>query len=136
MPGLYLPLVAGFFMRGRMASVTAATRRRWLRFSLRTMLAAFTACALLAWGGVWLADNARFVRQRQEALATFSYRAADTQSAIPWIRRAMGDKALESILLGTWAAEEEFESAKQLFPEATVRRNNLFWELFMEWGRI
>jgi hypothetical protein len=115
-----------------------ASKPRWLRFSLRTMFAAFTVCALFAWGGIWLAGNASFVRQRREALtlrpSNFSYRTADSQSAIPMIRRAMGDKAIAGILLGTWASDEELERANQLFPEATVKRNDPFWERFLEWG--
>jgi hypothetical protein len=111
-----------------------ASKSRWSRFGLRTMFAAFTVCALLAWGGVWLVGNSRFVSQRREALTSFSYRAADSQSVISLIRRAMGDKAIADILLGTWASDEELERAKQLFPEATVRRNAPFWERFIEWG--
>ena len=80
------------------------------------MFAAFTVFALFTWGGVWLAGNASFVRQRREALTSrpsnFSYRTADSQSAIPWIRRAMGDHAIGIVLLGTWAPDEEFDRAK------------------------
>jgi hypothetical protein len=108
------------------------------RFGLRTMFAAMTICALFAWGGLWLADNVSFARQRLEALGSrpsnFSYRTADSQSAIPLIRRAMGDKAIAVVLLGTWASDEEMERAKQLFPEATVKRNDPFWERLSEWG--
>jgi hypothetical protein len=100
------------------------------------MFAAFTVCALFAWGGIWLADNARFVKQRRAALAsrpsTFSYRAADSQSTIPWIRRAKGDKAIAVVLLGTWASDEELERAKKLFPEATVKRNDPFGERWLQ----
>src|SRR5262245_5407916 len=95
-----------------------------LRFSLRTMFAALPVFALCAWCGLWLADNASLVKQRRGALSTFSFVPADSQAAIPWVRRAMGDKALAHILLGTWAPEGEFQRAKQLFPEATVRRND------------
>jgi hypothetical protein len=111
-----------------------ARKFRWLRFNLRTMFVGFTVVALVAWVGPWLAGNASLVRQRREALATFSSRTADSQSSIPWIRRAMGDKALAEVLLGTWASEEEFQRAKQLFPEAKVRRNDPFWDRLMEWG--
>lgn len=111
-----------------------ARKRRSLRFNLRTMFTAFTACALLTWGGAWLAWNASVVRQRRDASTTFSSRTGESQSAIPWIRRAMGDKALAHILLGTWASDEEFRQAKELFPEAEVTRNDPFWERFLEWG--
>ena len=39
----------------------------------------------------------------------------------------MGDKAIAIVLLGTWGPDEELQHAKQLFPEATVRRNDPFW---------
>ena len=111
-----------------------ASKPRLLRFGLRAMFAAFTVCALFAWGGIWLANNAGLVRQRREALSTFSFLAADSESAIPWVRRAMGDKAIAHVLLGTWASDEEMERAKQLFPEATIKRNDPFWERLIEWG--
>lgn len=106
-----------------------------LRFGLRKMFVVFTFCTLFTW---WLAASASFVRNRQAALTSplsnFSYRAADSQSAIPLIRRAMGDKAIASVLLGTWASDEEMKRAKELFPEAKVKRNDPFWERFLEWG--
>jgi hypothetical protein len=111
-----------------------APKLRWLRFGLRTVFAALTVCALLAWGGVWLADTASLVRQRREALSTFSSLPADSQSSIPWIRRAIGDKAVAHILLGTWAPDDEFQRAKQLFPEADVKRNDPWWDRLIEWG--
>jgi hypothetical protein len=111
-----------------------ASKSRLLRFGLRTMFVALTVCALIAWGGAWLADNAGLVKQRREALSTFSSLPGDSQSGIPWVRRAMGDKAIAHILLGTWATEDEFQRAVQLFPEAKVRRNDPWWERLIEWG--
>jgi hypothetical protein len=40
----------------------------------------------------------------------------------------MGDEPVDMVLLGTWAAVEEEERAKFLFPEAHVERNEPFWE--------
>jgi hypothetical protein len=68
------------------------------------------------------------------ALTTFSSRTSESHSGIPWIRRVLGDKAVSHILLGTWASDEEFERASQLFPEAQIRRNDPFWDRFLEWG--
>ncbi len=106
-----------------------------MRFKLRTIFTATTAVAIAIWLTMtWFSRAAKYIDDRQQALKSpsseWGYRVAGSGSnvTIPWFRRMMGDEPVENVLLGTWAAEEEFQRAKALFPEANVERNDPFWE--------
>ncbi len=106
-----------------------------MRFKLRTILTATAIVAVTIWLTMtWLSRTAKYIDERQQALKSpsseWAYRIAGpgSKSSVPWFRRMMGDEPVETVLLGTWAAEEEFQRAKSLFPEAHVERNDPFWE--------
>ena len=104
----------------------AAPNRRRLRFSLRTMLVAFTVVAM------WLVWNVHRIRQRRVALddpsrywPTLIEPASSLpgpQASIPWYRRLMGDRAVKSIWVHPSATSDDLERAVKLFPEAEVTR--------------
>jgi hypothetical protein len=109
-----------------------------MRFKLQTVFAATAVLALaLTLTKMWISRTAKYIEDRRHALKSptseWSYRVAGAQSgvSVPWFRRLMGDEPVETVLLGTWAAEEEFQRAKRLFPEAEVERNDPFWEHLM-----
>ena len=106
-----------------------------MRFKLRTIFTATAAVAIaITLAKSWLSRTAKYVDERHQAIKSptseWAYRAAGPGSnvTVPWFRRMMGDEPVENVLLGTWAAEEEFQRAQALFAEANVERNDPFWE--------
>jgi hypothetical protein len=114
-----------------------APKRRWLRFSLRTMFVAFTGVA------VWLGWNLHIVRLRRAAIEAWSERWSPSNVTVwtvtaalekgplygeknpiipqvPWIRHLLGDEAVSTVIL-TWDVTEDARiSVRELSPEATV----------------
>ena len=115
--------------RERMAE---SPRRRWPRFNLRFAFVLLTLSAVAVLGVTnWIERTAEFVRDRRAALESrWSHSPAAIGSSvnIPFAQRMMGDVAVERIIVGTWASDEDFHQAEQLFPEAEVSRNVPFWE--------
>jgi hypothetical protein len=125
------------------------SKRRWLRFSIRTLLVAVTIfCAWLAW-------QVRIVRERAELrrwaadhgivnLATGgslpvppvnkgwqltasgkpAWRARYA-AGIPWYRRILGDQAVEGFsIYAAWREEREVKRIDARFPEAALAVNH------------
>jgi hypothetical protein len=105
-------------------------RRRWFRFSLRTLVAAVSAIGLLLG---WLGANWRVVAARTSALdeiespsppeAMIYYEHDDTAKAqvVSRVRRLLGAVAVRRILLvGRTFPAGRRQRIRALFPEATV----------------
>jgi hypothetical protein len=98
--------------------------RRWLQFSLRTLLIGVTVFCVVVGGYVgW---QAKIVSKRRNELnrvvdaRLVGIADNDEERVIPWIRRVFGDQRVASIrmLVGTDAAE--LDRLRVLFPEAKV----------------
>ena len=118
--------------------------RRWLRFSLRTMFALVTAIS------IWLAWTVSVIQERKLVLkdmrrtpgftvataGTLTYVGGPAPPAptISWLRRRLGDEAIESIW---WPADHiptayEVRYLERLFPETRFshpRQNHLGEEI-------
>jgi hypothetical protein len=104
-------------------------KRRWWQFGLWTLLiwmAMFgTACA-------YIAHEARIVAKRDAALQRLQSEEADGRITItrgtpfarpiPWVRRILGDQAIDVFYMSPDAALEERRRVGALFPEATILR--------------
>jgi len=101
-------------------------KRRWFRFSLRSLF------VLLTLVGLWLGWDVPIIRQRQALLrhvAVYQYESPRMGefAAVPWHRRVLGDEAVGVIYVNRPAGREYIQRAKQLFPEAHVFRSKLTW---------
>lgn len=109
---------------------TAVSKRRWLRFSLRTMFVLVTAVAL------WLGWELSMVRARRAALvelrndpAVQVFTAAEFESpleppdgaaALSQLRILLGDRSVAVIRFDPGHQQAEVDRAHELFPEADV----------------
>ena len=113
-------------------SVDGKPKRRWLRFSLRTLFVLVTAFS------VWLGWTASIVRERKLVLrdmrgnpgfvvapagaTTYLWGPAPPTPTISWVRQWLGDEAIESI----WFPADHIPTAyevrylERLFPEARL----------------
>ena len=79
--------------------MTAPPKRRWFRFSLRTMFVVVTVF------GVWLGWNLQIVRERNAVKAMVLSRGGSIVNlviplappGIAWVRRAIGDESYRNI---------------------------------------
>ncbi len=113
--------------------------RRLRSFSLRTLMVLMT----LACFGLAVVSNAAFARisalrrwARQAGVEVRTVRASNeflhsignfdrmAPETVPWFRQLLGDEDIKHIRFYTWGnpSNEEIESAKHLFPEATVEQ--------------
>lgn len=107
--------------------MTAAPKRRWFRFSLRTLFVVMTVF------GCWLGSNLHWIQERHAALDWIKTQAgawhdvpvsqgAKGETRAPWQTRIFGDTGVEQIVV---VVEKDAVVAKQrelarLFPEADV----------------
>jgi len=104
--------------------MSEAPKRRWFRFSLRTMFVAMTACTLI----FWLAWNIEQVREREQVLIMLDsqsvmfgdYPVAVPRGSMPLIWKLLGAKRIDLIKLPRNFNEEQMSNIKYLFPEAIV----------------
>lgn len=138
-----------------MASIAPShIKRRWLRYSIRLLLAAVTIF------GLWFGWQVQIVRERRKLMnwaadhggyvnvgdVAFNYYQAPADEAfsggfgnaipldgiirprltmIPWYREILGDKAVISIAYsGIWQDEDEAARIDRYFPEADVVHTN------------
>src|ERR1051325_4626005 len=101
---------------------SSAPRRRWFRYSLRTLLALMTLFC------VWLGVQVKWSRDRHEALAHehvcrigLCYRPA------PWSIRILGERGYEQLFIYHVAASDARHAKvmESLFPEARVELETL-----------
>jgi hypothetical protein len=108
--------------------------RRWLRFSIRTLLTCVALAAVLAWMGrdVWT------VVQRQAARRWLQQIGGTVDSLDDWngqhllqqpdpgtvsrLRRWFGDEPVVEVTLPSMASSAEVERARAAFPEAQYIR--------------
>lgn len=106
-----------------MSETPTPPRRRWFRFSLRTMFVLVTVFAVFVG---WLAREWRIVREREEWIR-YNYdgdhphwlaQGDDLGVSLPIWRTWLGDHPVRSIYpYDAWTAEER-SKAERLFPEA------------------
>jgi hypothetical protein len=93
--------------------------RRWLRFSLRSLM----ACVLVVAVGVYLASAMIVVRKREQIQRVYPIRAVYTNpehQEPPLVWRVLGAKAVSNISLGPEGTADDVAKLKRLFPEAHV----------------
>jgi hypothetical protein len=97
------------------------TKRRWFRFSLRTMFVLVTVLC------IWLGHSLTWIRQRHAVFHRHHPPLGMSRNGIrtdyanaPWSIRLLGEPGAVAILLkrGTNAAERE--RIQELFPEAKI----------------
>lgn len=104
--------------------MTPALKRRWLRFSLRTLFVVLTvaACCL-----GWIVNQLIWLNARRAAIAEIRhpgdwYKYADSElpeTRSPWQIRLMGGGAIVKIIAPN-RTESELKRLRGLFPEAEV----------------
>src|SRR5436190_21469206 len=96
-------------------------KRRWFRFSLRTL---FVVVTVIGIGAGWVAYQLNWIRQRHEFAKRYDSKSVfydifivDGKSAkCPWCLRLFGEEAHPYLTV----KKERMEEANRLFPEATV----------------
>jgi len=107
-------------------------RRRWFRYSLRTL---FVFLTLSSVAFVWIAKQMTWIRERHEALRLHAWfckeatwtECVSTEPHAPWQVRIFGERGVSevTVILDSWEeTDSEFnakiERTKKLFPEATI----------------
>jgi hypothetical protein len=99
------------------------TRRRWLRFSLRTLLVLVTLlCLYLGWAMNWIRQRQAFLRDSVpddpivKVLATVS---GLKEQAAPWSLRLLNENGIPWLYFES-AEQQKLIEVSQLFPEAKV----------------
>jgi hypothetical protein len=129
------------------AKVEPKRKRRWLQFSLRTLLIGVTLLALVPCG--YIGWQAKIVRERIALLTWLEKRKPidaplitpdwdiaqnennrwDVQfndDDLPWWRRLLGDHEVTSIRFPRLATEEEIARVRAAFPESSILPYGLY----------
>jgi hypothetical protein len=102
-------------------------KRRWLQFSLRTLLIGVTLlavpCAYVGW-------QAKIVRDRRALLDSIKAAGGGDETAMfynsasppppPWLRRILGDETVELLLVPPATNEETMARIHRLFPDTRI----------------
>jgi hypothetical protein len=133
--------------------MTAAPKRRWLRYSLRTLFVVVTVF------GVWLGWQASIVHERKRILSSLERQASDSfnpyvalfkmkqatlklgpadwpwpTNPIPWVRRMLGDKPVVFLGVPETMTKHDILHIKKCFPEAAISgRSSLDEQGVVEW---
>jgi len=111
--------------------MNVAPRRRWFRFSLRSMFVAMTLLACLAG---WLGRNVKQVREREQMRSVHAERGATVfgwgppRNRPPLVWRLLGATEMGDLIITMPVkdfTEQEFRAAQALFPEASVERGDV-----------
>jgi hypothetical protein len=93
-------------------------KRRWCQFRLRTLLIAVAiVCVACEAATVW-----QRTAMLKNAPAWWTDREYDNTAEVTWLRRVMGDQGIGTIVLDKTATDEQLESFRAVFPEASVYR--------------
>jgi hypothetical protein len=101
-------------------SVISKPKRRWFRFSLRTLFIVLTAVFL------WLGWTVSAIRERKQLLAELVKEGRGvidydpSNSSLPWHRRALGDTYLMMVDFSPDTPDEMIERVRKTFPEAML----------------
>ena len=107
--------------------MTPAPKRRWFRFSLRTLFVVVTMFGVACWLG-W---NLRVVRQRDDAIWLIESKGGQVDFAqpgseqfeVPLVFRLFGGRSVEWLMAPMLDfTAEDCDRFKRLFPEAKIRR--------------
>ncbi len=118
--------------------MTTTPKRRWPRFTLRTLFVVVTVIGVAAG---WLAFNLRQVHNREAILARLGRKVTHGVSAelipgpssrsMPFTWRLLGAKPMAVILFNhEGMTETECHEVEQAFPEAEVRRADSIFTVF------
>src|SRR5689334_62972 len=97
--------------------------RRRFQFRLRTLMIAVTVFCVVCG---WLLSQAAIVWQRKAMLrdAPASWVDDDERAGISWLRRAMGDQGIGTIVLDKTATDKQLDHYRDVFPEASIYRTD------------
>jgi len=104
--------------------MSEAPKRRWFRFSLRTMFVVVTLVAVFL---AWLGWELSYIRERKAWLRQNDFyglvtgvtvwKGSSGKAQIPWWRTMLGDEAVGVIQFPAHWPDEQCDHAMQLFPE-------------------
>jgi hypothetical protein len=109
---------------------TPKPRRRWFRFSLRTMLVLVTlVCVYLGWAGNWIWQRHEFLRRfnpriPNEMRIGHHWDYTTDPNEAPFALWLLGEDGVTGMSMDG-ASKADFQLAAKLFPEA----NHAKWEL-------
>ena len=89
-------------------------KRRWFRFSLRTL---FVLVTIIGVGAGWVAHQLNWIRQRHEFLNRHPQVYFEADRKCPWPLKLFGEKTFKMLIVPSRAEDE----AKRLFPECQIR---------------
>ena len=101
------------------------TRRRWYRFSLRTLFVVVTVvCVWLGYSANWIRQRRNFLREEAISVSTepapiLIENWKSEEPATPFILRPFGEEAVFAIRV-PMHEQETFRLAHELFPEAYI----------------
>jgi hypothetical protein len=109
-------------------AMSTPAKRRWLRFSSRTLLIAVTiVCVLLGWQVSIVRERTTLRDQFRESLEFLDSDDVDPLGApvqpprLSWIREAMGDRAVQRITYKFYVGDAHLAELRRAFPEAKER---------------
>jgi hypothetical protein len=117
-------------------------KRRWLQFSLRTLIIVVTLLAVLCG---YVGRQVEIVKERERMAAVTgvdsvvaadsrdnitalssgtgtTHRSDDSREKIPWFRKWLGDRYYLGLSIDKSASDDEIARYKEAFPEATIMR--------------
>ena len=96
----------------------AANRRRWFRFSMRTLFVLVTIIGVVAG---WVAYQLSWIRQRRAFTYTHrTFAGYAPRPNAPWPLRLFGEEGFLFVFAQKSTAHTEMERARRLFPESKV----------------
>ena len=117
--------------------MTAPPKRRWFRFSLRTLFVVVTLAAVPLG---WIGYSVNWIRQRRSALAASGPAAGWTPHADGWeiiqvlpeaqppgLLWLFGEQGVNRIYINHGPSDKEVTHLKSLFPEATILDQRNQW---------
>jgi hypothetical protein len=113
-------------------TMTPAPKRRWFRFSLRTLFVVVTTFVVISAFVWWVEWNMAQVRHREQMLTKPPIFRTQFLVAIqysrqrqpPFLWRLLGAHGVRQILLSNFATADDTKLVQRLFPEAIVGVSN------------
>ena len=104
-----------------------ARKRRWLSYSVRTLLLAVTVfCVWLGWQVSIVRDRKAMLQRIDAAGGNGTWRDRSGGKHLMWHRRKLGDRFIPRITVPSSWTDEQITEITQLFPEAKVRRQAVY----------